>query len=176
MCSEPDAGMPPTYPAVKTPNGRWTWIPLLSPVPPAADQLSSKESHRLGLKDLKIDSLESRKKSTPVTRQQKKSRDFFQNYCISVTSISVDWKLHVKLIICQTSGAAMCMIFSILQSCVSGSRIFSLPDPVAEFSKLYSNPMTLWIISCSKTHVQFYYFVFFGDGILCLLTKFGIQF
>ncbi len=41
-----------------------------------------------------------------------------------MTSISADLKLHVKLVICQTSGAAMCMIFSILPSCVSVSRIF----------------------------------------------------
>ncbi len=98
-----------------------------------------------------------RKKPTTVTRQQKKSRDLFQNYCIFVTSISADLKLHVKLVIFQTSRAAIYMIFQILQSCVSRYRNFSLLDPVPEFSKLDPKPMTLWIISCSKTHVQFYY-------------------
>ncbi len=96
--------------------------------------------------DLKIHSLESRKKSTTVTRQQKKSRDFFQNYCISVTSISADSKLHVKLVIC---------FIWILQSCVSRSRIFSLLDPISEFSKLDPKPITLPIISCSKRHIKF---------------------
>ncbi len=105
--------------------------------------------------DLKIHSLESRKKSTTVTRQQTKFRDFFQNYCISVTSISADWKLRVKLVIsCQTSGAAMCMIFSILQSFVSGSRIFFFAVSGTGIFQARSNPDELRIISCSKRLIK----------------------